>query len=106
MTRQEICEHYNLEEPIIFFDPEEVFDKGILGVSEDKRHVIYGYYTLAAAIAEDNEKEWNEKKHKEGEEVPDFYFDALEFIDKNTIGTIPYLDEEKAPIIIYEMPKE
>lgn len=106
MTRKEICEHYNLEEPIIFFDPEEVFDKGILGVSEDKHHVIYGYYALASALAEDNEKEWNKKEHKEDEEVPDFYFDAMEFIDKNTIGTITYLDEEKAPIIIYELPQE
>ena len=106
MTRKEICEYYNLEEPIIFFNPEEVFDKGILGVSEDKRHVIYGYYTLATTLAEDFRKEWEKEKHNEDEEVPDFMLDAFEFIDKNTIGTIPYLDEEKAPIIIYEMPKE
>lgn len=106
MTKQEICEQFGIEDPVYFFEPEEVFNKGILGVSEDHRHIIYGYYTLVSALAEDNEKEWNKKKHKEDEEVPDFYFDAMEFIDKNTIGTIPYLDEEKAPIIIYEMPKE
>lgn len=106
MTKKEICEKYDIEDPIYFFEPEEVFNKGILGVSEDKRHVIYGYWTLVAALAEDNEKEWNKKEHKEDEEVPDFMFDAFEWIDKNTIGTIPYLDEEKAPIIIYELSTE
>ena len=86
MTKQEICEYYEIEDPIYFFEPEEVFNKGILGVSEDKCHVIYGYYTLASALAEDYEKEWNKKEHKEDEEVPDFMFDAFEWIDKNTIG--------------------
>ncbi len=106
MTKQEICDYYEIEEPILFFEPEEVFNKGILGVTEDKKHIIYGYYTLASALAEDYEKEWNKKERKEDEEVPDFMFDAFEWIDKNTIGTIPYLNEENSPIIIYEMPKE
>lgn len=106
MTKQEICEYYEIEEPIVFFDPEEVFNKGILGVSEDKHHVIYGYYTLATALAEDFRKEWEKEKHNEDEEVPDFMLDAFEWIDKNTIGTISYLNEENCPIIIYELPVE
>ena len=106
MTRKEIVDYYEIEEPITFFDPEDVFDKGILGISEDKKHVIYGYFTLAAALAEDFEKEWHKEQHKEDEEEPDFMLDAFEWIDKNTIGTIPYLDEETSPILIYEMPKE
>ena len=57
MTKQEICEQFGIEDPVYFFEPEEVFNKGILGVSEDHKHIIYGYYTLAAALAENYEKD-------------------------------------------------
>jgi len=106
MTRKEICEYFDIEEPIHFFDPAEVFDKGILGITEDKKHIIYGYYTLAAALAEDFEKEWHNKEHTEDEEEPDFMIDAFEWIDHNTSPTIPYLDKEISPILIYELPKD
>lgn len=103
MTTQEICDKYNIEEPIIFFEPSEVFNKGILGVTEDHKHVVYGYYTLAAALAEDYEQEWNNKEHNNDEEKPDFYSDAMEWIDYNTIGSLPGCNPEICPIIIYEL---
>lgn len=46
MTKEQIIEAYGIEEPVLFFEPEEVFNKGILGVSEDHNHIIYGYWTL------------------------------------------------------------
>ena len=103
MTKQEICEQFEVEDSVIFFEPEEVFNKGILGISEDKHHLIYGYYTLATALAEDYEKEWNSKEHDEEEEKPDFYFDALEWLDVNTIPSTYYMINENYPIIIYEL---
>ena len=103
MTKEEICEFYNIEEPVIFFEPEEVFNKGILGISEDKKHIIYGYWSLVAALAEDYENEWNNKEHKEDEEKPDFYTDAIEWIDVNTIPSTYYMINENYPIIIYEL---
>ena len=66
MTTAEILDKFSIEEPVYFFKPYEVFNKGILGVSEDNKHIIYGYYTLAAALAEDFEKDWNKENH-EGE---------------------------------------
>ena len=108
MTKQEICEQFGIEDPVYFFEPEEVFNKGILGVSEDHKHIIYGYYTLAIALAEDYEKEWSEKKHSEDEEKPDFLSDAFEWIDVNTSPTAAMLamNEENYPIIIYELTHE
>lgn len=111
MTKQEICEKFNIEDPVYFFEPEEVFNKGILGVSEDKKHIIYGYYTLAAALAEDYEKEWNNKEHNDCDDMtcePDFMSDAFEWIDYNTSPTATSLElnEENYPIIIYEMSEE
>lgn len=113
MTKQEICEQFGIEDPVYFFEPEEVFNKGILGISEDHKHIIYGYYTLAAALAEDYEKEWfsttyeDEKEFIE-DEKPDFLSDAFEWIDTNTSPTAATLamNKENYPIIIYEMNHE
>lgn len=103
MTREEIIDKLGIEEPVVFFDPPEVYDKGILGISEDHCHLIYGYFTLASVLAEDYKKEWESKEHKEDEEIPDFYSDACEWLDYNTIRSVPYTHSENYPIIIYEL---
>ena len=102
MTRDEIIDYLNIEEPVLFLDPPEVYDKGILGISEDHCHLIYGYWALVTALAEDYEKEWV-KNGSEGEK-PDFYNDAMEWIDYNTIRSLPYYSNENCPIVIYELP--
>ena len=107
MTREEIVDMFAIEEPVYFFEPEELFNKGILGVSEDNKHIIYGYYSLAAVLAEDFEKDWKKEDHK-GEEKPDFWYDAFEWLDENVTqvaGTIES-GEENYPIIIYELTYE
>lgn len=106
MTKQEICEQFGIEDPVFFFEPEEVFNKGILGVSEDHRHIIYGYYTLATALAEDYENEWHKKRNiLKMKKNRIFMSDAFEWIDINTSPTAATLElhEENYPIIIYEM---
>jgi len=64
VTRDEIIDYFNIEEPVLFFDPAEVFDKGIIGISEDHCHIIYGYWALVTALAEDYERLWK-KEHNE-----------------------------------------
>ena len=43
MTKQEIAERYCLDDNTIFIEPEDEFNGGIIGVSEDRQHVIYDY---------------------------------------------------------------
>jgi hypothetical protein len=108
MTREEIIEQLGIDEPVYFFDPAEVYDKGILGISEDHKHIIYGYYTLATAIAEDFEKTWRKKEHEKDEEEPDFMLEAFEWIDANTTPTADTiaLHADNYPIMIYELTHE
>lgn len=105
-----LCGSFGIDEPVLFFTPGEVFDKGILGVSEDHKHIIYGYWALVEALAEDYRKEWESKDHSDCNDPmgcePDFYNDAMEWLDYNTIRSLPYQNQEICPIIIYELTKE
>lgn len=103
MDRKVFCDEFGIEEPILFLDPPEVYDKGILGVSEDHRHIVYGYWKLVDTLAEDFKKEWHNNDHPDDEEVPDFAVEAIEWLDTNTIRSLPYQDQEVCPIIIYEI---
>lgn len=47
----DLMEELEVEDGTILLEPREVFDKGILGVTDDKCHVVYGYYKLADALA-------------------------------------------------------
>lgn len=106
MTKEDIVEYFGIEEPVLFFEPEVVFNKGIIGISEDHCHIIYGYWALVTALAEDYEKQWKTKNGGGQEEPPDFYNDAMEWIDYNTIRSLPYYSNENCPIVIYELPAE
>lgn len=101
MIKEEIIEKYDLEDGVIFFEPCETFDNGILGVTEDRKHIVYGYNNLVCALANDFEREW--VSHEYEGEKPDFYSDACEWVDYNTIRSLSYLDSEYRPIIIYEL---
>lgn len=72
------------EDTALFESPD--FLSAIMGITEDGR-LIYSYERMVASlIAED---------HIDEDE-------AIEFIDYNTIRTIPYMGE-KAPIIMYDI---
>lgn len=106
-TKDEITEIFDLEDGTIFLEPCEVFNNGILGVTEDKKHIVYGYNTLLASLAESYEEEYSSKCDEQENCLPDcepdFYNDAAEWIDYNTIRSLPYMDAEHKPIIIYEL---
>lgn len=79
-----ICEIYG--EEFYYFEPENVFNNGIIGVSEDQKHLVYSYDKLVEALKE-SEPSWSTE-------------DAIEWLEYNTIRTIPYLGENR-PIIVY-----
>lgn len=92
MTKQEIAERYCLDDNTIFIEPEDEFNGGIIGVSEDRQHVIYDYdktvESIAAAYA-----------RKNGGEPEDYYDDAREWFEYNTLRSLPYQDQSFVPII-------
>ena len=70
---------------VVHFDGPE-FDDGIIGVSSDDC-LVYSYSKLVEALM----------KHNGWEET-----DAIEWLDFNTIRSIPYI-HGKAPIIVYDL---
>lgn len=102
MDKEEFIYINNIEDGTIILEPFDVFKKGIVGVNEERNKIIYSYQGLAQALAESYEKEWNEDENNKLYEKPDFYFDACEWLDCNTLRSLPYMGENK-PEIIYEV---
>lgn len=74
-----------LPEDSLVFDNTS-YDNSIVGVTTDNR-VVYDYDKMIAELMED--EKWS-------------YDDAVDWIDYNTIRSLPYAGE-KAPIIMYRM---
>ena len=72
------------EESLVFDNAS--YDNSIVGVTTDNR-VVYDYDKMIAELMED--EEWS-------------YDDAVDWIEYNTIRSLPYAGE-KAPIIIYSI---
>lgn len=98
--REDFVNDWNMEDDAIFLDPPEEFDGGIIGVTEDKCHIVYSYDKLVESIAKAY-KEYAKGKTEETDE--DFISQAAEWIDFNTLRQLPYMDQEHVPIIIYEI---
>ena len=69
------------------FEPEH-YDEGIIGITEDGR-VIYSYALLAETLMLHDEMT---------------YEDAIEWLDYNTVRSIPYMGEYQ-PVMMYEYPE-
>ena len=76
---------YELPEDAIVFDNMS-YDNSIVGVTTDNR-VVYDYDKMILELMED--EEWS-------------YDDAIEWIEYNTIRSLPYAGEY-APIIMYSL---
>ena len=101
---KDIIDEWHIDEETIILEPQDVFNEGIIGVSEDKNHLIYSYQKLTDSLAESYEKEFYENNKEPNEdEIPDFVQDACEWLDYNTIRALPYMDSEHCPIIMYEI---
>jgi len=99
MDRKDLCEVWKVDEKAIILDPPSYFDKGIIGVTEDKQHLIYSYQKLTHG----NASEEFAKKEKDDERTfEDFLSESCEYVDYNTIRSLPYMNSEYRPIIIIE----
>lgn len=102
MTKEELKEkidEWGIEDDTIILEPQEDFNCGIIGITEDKCHLIYSYTKLTEGMAE---KEFKNKKPEDERTLEDCLNEACEWVDYNTIRAIPYMDVNHAPIIMYE----
>lgn len=99
MDLKELIQDWNIEDETIILEPQEEFNGGIIGVTEDKCHLVYSYDKLVQSLADAYKKE-AEGKTEETDE--DFLSQAAEWVDVNTIPSMNYWDPEHRPIIIYE----
>ena len=99
MDRKDLVEVYGVDEKAILLDPPSFFDKGIVGVTEDKQHVIYSYQKITNGNACE---EFMEKENDDERTFEDFLAEASEWVDYNTIRSLPYMDAEYRPIIMIE----
>ncbi len=89
----EIISYVSEENPeaLMFRDPD--FYDAIVGYcfnEMDLPVLVYSYYKMVECLA------------AEYEDSEDPYLDAMEFIDYNTLRTLPYMSANGRPIIIYE----
>lgn len=83
---KEYLEQREAENTPFFTNPS--FLSAIVGLTDDDR-LVYDYEKMIAAAIEEN-PDWSEE-------------DAIEWIEVNTLRTIPYMGE-KAPIVVFPLP--
>ena len=110
MTKEEFIKNYSLEDGTVILEDWDTFKSGIIGITEDHKHIVYSYEKLAEGLALAYQKDYKEGKYPvkleegltEDEMFHEFYQDAIDWIEVNTLPTLLYLDKEFAPIIIFE----
>lgn len=93
MTKKEVEELFELEEGTLILEPCDIYGEAIIGVSEDRKHLIYDYFDLVCALQKSYMKE--DKLLEE-----DAYFASVEWLQYNTLRSLPYMNSEYKPIII------
>ena len=96
---KEKLREWNVEDEIIILEPQKDFNKGIIGVTEDKCHLVYDFQKLVAGMAGES---FMNKSNDDERTFEDFLQEASEWVDYNTIRSLPYMNEKYRPIIIYE----
>ena len=83
MTKRELLQDLGYEDFIVFENPD--YDDAIIGISHDNR-VVYDFDSMVQCLRFDDDMTYDE---------------AVEFIEYNTIRSIPYAGPG-APIVMYE----
>lgn len=96
MTKEEFIEETMIDENAITFEDWEVFSKGIIGTDVNNTRVVYSYDKLVNALSEDYMKQDSNLSNEEAVTM------AMEWLDYNTIRSLPYIEETYRPIIVYE----
>ena len=105
MAREEFIETYQLEDECMILEPWEDFKGGIVGVTEDRTQIIYSYQGMVESLARSYEKHYYEKNKNEvydADRFTQFLDEAVEWIDYNTLRSLPYYDVNRRPIIMME----
>lgn len=87
MTNRQLLVDFGYEDSIIFKNPS--YDAAIIGVSTDGQ-VIYDYDKMIGCLMDEDNMTYDE---------------AIDFIDYNTIRSLPYVGEG-APIVMYKFREE
>lgn len=90
MTKAEFLNAYSINDNTIVLEPWEEYEKGIIGITEDRKRIIYGYLKLIDSLL----TAWDMPEEDSQE--------AIDWIEYNTIRSLPYLPEEYRPIICFE----
>lgn len=83
--RRDVIAELGYEDAIVFENPS--YDSAIIGVSHDGR-VIYSYDRMIESLMIEDDMDME---------------DAIEFIDFNTIRSLPY--QPNGPIVLYDIPE-
>ena len=104
INKQEFIVTNQLHPQCLMLEPWEVFSKSIETVIDHKR-IVYDYCAMIAALAESYKQS---AQKLEGEPEPkdeDFLDQAVEWVEYNTMRSLPYYAEEFRPYVVY-IPKE
>ena len=83
MTKDELKEKIQeWEVEVIVLEPQEDFNCGIIGITEDRKHIVYSYEKLTEGMAE---KEFKNKKPDDERSFEDCLIEVCEWVDYNTI---------------------
>lgn len=98
MNRMKFVEDNCLNPNCLFFDPDNIYDKGIIGYSTDKQKIVYSFDKLVESLADDY-RNGDYEEYVEGE--TDYETMAMEWLEFNTLRALPYYGEN-APLVLYE----
>ena len=96
LSKEEFIVQNKLAEDCIILEPWEDFSPAIETVLSGKR-IVYDFHKLVESLAE------SYRKNAKTPENPDYDYEtqAIEWIDYNTMRSLPYWQEEFRPIIVY-----
>lgn len=86
-----LIDEWGIEPDTIILEPQSEFNGAIIGISDDRRHLIYSYEKMVELMT---------KVYCDSEMI------AHDWIDYNTMRALPYMNQEYVPIIIHEFVKE
>ena len=95
LSKEEFIVQNKLAEDCIILEPWEDFSPAIETVLSGKR-IVYDFHKLVESLAE------SYRKNAKTPENPDYDYEtqAIEWIDYNTMRSLPYWQEEFRPIIV------
>lgn len=90
MSYEDLYELGFVEDEAVVLDPREIFNKAVVVVSVDGRHLIYDYELAAEALQNAN---------SEGDAFD--LQEAIEYLEFNTLRALEYVPTEFRPIVVH-----